>query len=44
MGGLPQQHHPFQLDVNEDLLLKHAPLVKKIALHLKARLPDSVFE
>jgi len=42
MGGLPQQHNPFQLDVNEDLLLKHAPLVKKIALHLKARLPDSV--
>ncbi len=26
----------------ETLLLKHAPLVKKIALHIQARLPDSV--
>ena len=41
-GGLLQQQNPFQLSVNEDLLLDHASLVKKIALHLKARLPDSV--
>lgn len=42
MGGLQEQPNPFQMSVNDDLLLEHAPLVKKIALHLKARLPDSV--
>ena len=42
MGGLHEQRNPFQLSIDEDLLLEHAPLVKKIALHLKARLPDSV--
>lgn len=42
MGGLHEQANPFQMSVNDDLLLEHAPLVKKIALHLKARLPDSV--
>jgi RNA polymerase sigma factor for flagellar operon FliA len=42
LGGLHQQSNPFQVSVNEDLLLEHATLVKKIALHIKARLPDSV--
>lgn len=42
MGGLVHQQNPFQVSVNEDLLIEHAPLVKKIALHIKARLPDSV--
>ena len=31
-----------QKDPREEVILKYAPLVKKIALHLKARLPASV--
>ncbi len=42
MDGLQEHSTPLQASVNDDLLLEHAPLVKKIALHLKARLPDSV--
>ena len=42
MDGIQEKNNPFQLSVNDDLLLEHAPLVKKIALHIKARLPDSV--
>ena len=32
----------FQYQSEEDILIQHAPLVKKIALHLLAKLPDSV--
>jgi len=32
----------FQYQSDEDILIQHAPLVKKIALHLLAKLPDSV--
>ncbi|MCP4412605.1 MAG: sigma-70 family RNA polymerase sigma factor, partial [Gammaproteobacteria bacterium] len=30
------------MQTTDDLISRHAPLVKRIAYHLKARLPDSV--
>lgn len=42
MDGLHKPCNPLQPNINDDLLLEHAPLVKKIALHLKAKLPDNV--
>ncbi len=39
----PSQAGPASSEADtETLLLEHAPLVKKIALHIQARLPDSV--
>ncbi len=32
----------YNLDNHDEMLITHAPLVKKIVLHLQARLPDSV--
>lgn len=42
-SNIHAQHHAENPEANsEALLLKHAPLVKRIALHIQARLPDNV--